>query len=271
MCAVLGVSASGYYAWRKRRPSRRAQANEALLAKIREVHETAREAYGAHKTWRALRECGIACGRHRVARLRRAHGIEAKRRRRFRLTKRSYRHWPVAPNLVNQNFATDRRDRVWMGDTTFIHTRAGTLYLAVLIDLYSRKVIGWAMAARHDEALAISAWTMAVANRRPKPGLVHHTDQGGLYRGASYRNDVLARGGKLSMSGKGNAYDNAVVESFFSSLKNELVHHESFKTQEHARAAIFDYIEVFYNRQRLHAALNYMTPVAYEQSNLTPD
>jgi transposase InsO family protein len=270
MCAVLRVSPSGYYAWARRSQSARARENEVLLSKIHEVHRTSRGAYGAHKTWRALRDRGIRCGRHRVARLRRAHGIEAKRRRRFRLTKRNYRHWPVAPNLVNQHFVTDRPDRVWMGDTTFIHTQAGTLYLAVLLDLYSRKVIGWAMAARHDETLAISAWTMALANRRPEVGLIHHTDQGGLYRSALYRGNILAQGARLSMSGKGNAYDNAVVESFFSSLKNELIHHQVFKTRDHARAAIFDYIEIFYNRQRLHASLNYTTPVAYESANLTP-
>jgi transposase InsO family protein len=271
MCAVLEVSASGYYAWRKRRPSRRARENEALLTTIREVHQASRAAYGADKTWHALRARGVRCGRHRVARLRCIHGIEARRRRRFRRAKRSYRHWPVAPNLVRQNFVTQGTNRIWLGDTSFIHTRAGTLYLAVLIDLYSRKVVGWAMGARHDEALAIAAWTMAVANRRPGPGLIHHTDQGGLYRSALYRGGVLAHGARLSMSGKGNPYDNAVVESFFSSLKNELVHHESFETREHARIAVFDYIEIFYNRQRLHASLNYMTPIAYEQLNLTPN
>jgi putative transposase len=270
MCAVLRVSASGYYAWRKRRPSRRARENEALLGTIREVHEASRGAYGAFKTWRALRDRGLRCGRHRVARLRRAHGIEARRRRRFRLTKRSHRHWPVAPNLVKQCFVANRRDRVWMGDTSFVHTQSGTLYVAVLIDLYSRKVIGWAMSAHHDESLALSAWNMAMETRKPPPGLIHHTDQGGLYRSTLYRSLITDQGARLSMSGKGNPYDNAVVESFFSSLKNELVHHESFKTREHARAAIFDYIEIFYNRQRLHATLNYITPVAYESANLTP-
>jgi transposase InsO family protein len=271
MCAVLKVSASGYYAWARRKPSRRARENDRLLEAIRTVHRRSREAYGAYKTWRVLRTEGVPCGRHRVARLRRAYGIEAKRRRRFRMAKRSYQHWPAAPNLLAQRFAAGQGSQIWVGDTTFIPTRAGTLYLAVLIDLHTRKVVGWAMAARQDEALVLSALNMAVRHCRPQPGLIHHTDQGSIYRASGYRQELAKQGARLSMSGKGNAYDNAVAESFFSSLKNELVHHTSFPTQDHARAALCDYIEIFYNRQRVHASLNYMTPIEYEIANPIPN
>jgi putative transposase len=268
MCAVLGVSRSGYYEWRDRPLSARARQNLTLLGTIRRVHVEAREAYGAYKTWRVLRACGVSCGRHRVARLRRAHGIEAKRQHRFRVIARQhYTAIPMAPNLVAQRFTTDRPNRVWMGDTTFISTRVGWLFLAVLIDLYSRKVVGWAMGAQHSQELAASAWRMAADHRQPQPGLIHHTDQGALYRAGEYRSSVERQGARLSMSAKGNPYDNAVVESFFSTLKNELVHHCVFDTREQARAAIFDYIEVFYNRQRAHAALNYLSPTQHELEN----
>jgi transposase InsO family protein len=268
MCEVLGVSRSGYYEWRDRPPSRRARANLDLLRTIRRIHVEAREAYGAYKTWRVLRHRGVACGRHRVARLRREHGIEAKRQRRFRVVARQhYTAIPMAPNLVAQRFSAARPNQVWMGDSTFISTRAGWLFLAVLIDLCSRKVVGWAMGAQHSQELAASAWRMAAEQRRPPPGLIHHTDQGALYRAGEYRSDVERCGARLSMSAKGNPYDNAVVESFFSTLKNELVHHRVFDTREQAKAAIFDYIEVFYNRQRAHAALNYRSPSQHELEN----
>jgi len=268
MCAVLGVSRSGYYEWRDRPLSRRARANLHLLQTIRRVHAEAREAYGAYKTWRVLRARGVACGRHRVARLRRDHGIEAKRQRRFRVIARQhYTAIPMAPNLVAQRFSVERPNRVWMGDSTFISTRVGWLFLAVLIDLYSRKVVGWAMGAQHSQELAATAWRMAAEQRRPPPGLIHHTDQGALYRASEYRSGVESSGARLSMSAKGNPYDNAVVESFFSTLKNEMVHHRTFDTREQARAAIFEYIEVFYNRQRAHAALDYRSPVEHELEN----
>ncbi|MDX2142811.1 MAG: IS3 family transposase [Rhodospirillaceae bacterium] len=272
MCTVLGVSRSGYYEWRDRPLSRRARTNLDLLQTIRRLHVEAREAYGADKTWRVLRARGVSCGRHRVARLRRVHGIEAKRQRRFRVIARQhYTAIPAAPNLVAQRFGADRPDQVWMGDSTFIATRAGWLFLAVLIDLYSRKVVGWAMGAQHSQELAAAAWRMAADQRRPRPGLIHHTDQGALYRASQYRAGVESCGARLSMSAKGNPHDNAVVESFFSTLKNEMVHHRTFDTREQARAAIFDYIEAFYNRQRAHASLNYLSPAEHELANHVTD
>ena len=268
MCRVLGVSRSGFYEWRDRPLSRRTQANLWLLQAIRRLHIESREAYGAYKTWKVLNDRGLRYGRHRIARLRREQGIEAKRKRRFRVVaKQHYSAIPAAPNRLAQRFSTDLPNRVWMGDTTFIATRAGWLFLAVMIDLYSRKVVGWAMGPRHSQELVLAAFHMAVEHRSPRRGLIHHTDQGVLYRSDEYRSAVTAAGAQFSMSAKGNAYDNAVVESFFSNLKNEMVHHHTFDTREQARAAIFDYIEVFYNRQRVHSALNYKTPIQYELEN----
>lgn len=267
MCSVLGVSRSGYYEWRDRPESRRTAQNRLLLQQIRAIHVRYREAYGAFKTWRVLHDRGIGCGRHRVARLRRENGIEARRKRRFRVTVEHQNRLPPAPNLLNRCFNADRRDRVWVGDLTAIATRGGTLYLAVLLDLYSRRIVGWAMANRRTDELSLSALRMAIGQRCPVPGLLHHSDQGTQYGSSDYRAELDRCGMVASMSRKANAYDNAVVESFFSNLKNELVHHRSFESREQARAEIFDYIEVFYNRQRAHATLQFMSPVEYETIN----
>lgn len=264
MCRVLEVSRSGYYGWRERAPSARATANARLLARIRTIHAASRENYGARKTWRALIEAGERCGRNRVARLRQAHGIEAKRLRRFRASYAA-RQSVFAPNLIARDFRASAPDRVWVGDMTFIPTREGWLHLAVLLDLYSRRVVGWAMGANANRSLVIGALTMAIENRAPRAGLIHHTDQGTLYATGAYR-AVLAEHGMLqSMSRKGDCYDNAVAESFFSSLKNELTWHRSFESRSEARRAIFDYIELFYNRSRLHQSLDYVAPIAYEE------
>ena len=264
LCTVLAVSRSGYYAWRTRPESRRTQANRALLQHIRTVHMEAREAYGAVKTWRELQARGIAGGRHRIARLRRAHGIEARRMRRFRAAYQARNSAPPAPNLVAQQFTVSAPNRIWAGDITLIPTRRGWLYLAVVLDLYSRRVIGWAMSHRGDAPLVVKALTMALQHRRPAPGVVHHSDQGIQYTSGAYQALLQTHGLRVSMSRKGNCYDNAPVESFFSTLKNEWTWHHTFQDREHARAALFDYIELFYNRQRRHAALNYHSPVQYE-------
>ncbi|MBI5379343.1 MAG: IS3 family transposase [Nitrospirae bacterium] len=264
LCMALDVSRSGYYAWRTRPESRRAQENRALLARIRAVHTEAREAYGAVKTWRMLRAQGVSCDRHRVARLRRIHGIEARRMRRFRAAYQARNSAPPAPNWLNRPFEVPALNRVWAGDSTFISTRRGWLYLAVLLDLCSRRVIGWAMSERPDGQLVRDALTMAVAHRSPSPGLIHHSDQGIQYASGIYQSPLQSHGMRPSMSRKGDCYDNAVVESFFSTLKNEWVFHQNFLDRDQARAALFDYIELFYNRQRCHAALNYQSPVAYE-------
>lgn len=265
MCRALKVSRSGFYEWRHRGPSPRARANLALLAEIRRVHQEHREAYGALKTWFALKERGIACGKHRVARLRQAAGIEAKRKRRFRVITEHHRTAQAAPDLLGRRFTAPVPNAVWVGDMTFVRTREGFLHLAVLLDLYSRRVVGWAMDTQPSQALGQAALAMALDQRKPRPGLIHHTDRGSPYSARAYLEQLHARGIRRSMSGRKSAYDNAVAESFFSNLKNELVHHCDFPTRDHARAAIFDYIELFYNRRRIHQSLGYRTPEAVER------
>lgn len=267
LCAAVGVSRSGYYAGRHRPESHRVQANRTLLDEIRRLHTESREAYGAVKTWKTLNDEGVPCGRHRVRRLRRIHGIEARRMKRFRAAYAGRNSDPAAPNHLDRQFTVAVPNRIWAGDITFIATRRGWLYLAVLLDLYSRRVIGWAMSERPDGQLVLDALDMAIANRHPSPGLIHHTDQGMQYASRLYRNRLEDLGLRASMSRKGNCYDNAVVESFFSSLKNEWVFHQTFFDRDQARSALFDYIELFYNRRRRHAALNYQSPVQFEEQS----
>ncbi len=265
MCVVLQVSRNGYYDWRDRPESKRSKENRTALSQIREVHARSREAYGAFKTCQELMARGFQWGRHRIAKLRRLAGIEAKRKRRFRITTQSRAGVVAAKNRLKQRFEAKAVNRVWVGDITFVPTAEGWLYLAVLIDLYSRRVVGWAMSARIDQQLVLDALNMALLQRRVKPGLIHHTDQGRQYSGAAYLAVLKQHGIIASMSRRGNCYDNAVAESFFSSLKNELIHHSSFKTRDEAKTAIFEYVEVFYNRQRRHQSLDYCSPVDYER------
>lgn len=265
LCRVLQVSRSGYYAWQHRRPSVHAQEDQHLLRKIQQVHAQHRGHSGAFKTWCALRAEGIDCGRHRVARLCRTHGIVAKRRRRFVITTRSRSDVAAAPNRLQRNFTASQPDRVWVGDVTFVPTRQGWLYLAVLLDLYSRRVVGWAMATRNDTALVLDALEMAATRRRPGAGLIHHSDRGQTYAAAAYRTCLAQHGMQASMSRKGDCWDNAVAESFFATLEFELIEQQTFVSRDHARSAIFEFIEVFYNRQRLHQTLDYKTPVQVEQ------
>lgn len=265
LCRALQVSRSGYYDWLKRKPSRRSIENQALLGHIQAAHTRHRKAYGALKTWRYLNANGIACGKHRVARLRREAGIEALRKKRFRLTVEHHHTRQAAPDLLQRQFHATAPDQTWVGDMTFIRTRQGWLHLVVLLDLYSRKVVGWAMGDRATTSLHQSALSMAIMQRSPQPGLIHHTDRGTVYSAPSYREQMELVGMRPSMSGKKSAYDNAVAESFFSNLKNEWVHHHDFKTREEAKIAIFDYIECFYNRNRMHQAMNYQTPDEVER------
>ena len=262
---VLQVSRSGYYDWLGRAPSAREQANQTLLAHIRTAHTKHRHAYGALKTWRYLNAAGIACGKHRVARLRKSAGIEAQRKRRFRLTVEHHHSPKAAPDLLQRQFSTSAPNLAWVGDMTFIRTRQGWLHLVILLDLFSRKVVGWAMGDRATTALHRSALAMAITQRRPEAGLVHHTDRGAVYSAPAYRELLAEVGMRPSMNGRKTAYDNAVAESFFSNLKNEWVHHHDFKTREDAKLAIFDYIECFYNRNRIHQSLGYRTPDEVER------
>lgn len=267
LCRVLEVSRSGYYGWLRRGPTRRERDNQQLLVHIKDVHQHSRQCYGALKTWRVLRARGVAGGKHRIARLRRQHGIEARRKRRFRNAVKHDQSLPAADNLLQRRFHNiTHPNKVWVGDMTYVPTRSGWLYLAVLLDLHSRRVIGWAMATRMTKALPLAALEMAVKHRQPGKGLLHHTDQGSQYTAHQYRQRLEQLGMTASMSRKGNAWDNAVAESFFSNLKNELTHHRRFANPTQARSEIFDYIEVFYNRQRAHASLEYMSPVDYEKT-----
>lgn len=265
LCDALRVSRCGYYAWARRAPSARERANQALLGKIQDVHRQHRQTCGADKTWVLLTQQGIRCGRHRVARLRRTNGIEAIRMKRFRASYAARNSQPMANNVLDRQFAVNHADRAWVTDTTFIPTRQGWLYLATVMDLYSRKIVGWAMGNHNDRSLVCGALTMAITHRQPEPGLVHHSDQGITYTSTQYRALLAEYKMVLSMSRKGNCHDNAVAESFFANLKNELIYHRDFTTREEARSAIFDYIELFYNRKRLHQTLNYTSPDAYER------
>jgi putative transposase len=270
LCAALAVSRSGYYAWLMRPESGRARRDRELLTAIQRVHTQTRARYGAIKTWRALTAAGMLCGRERVARLRRQHGIVAQRTRRFRVMTEHHQWTPPAPNRLTPRCYPTQRNRVWAGDLTAIPTRAGWLHLAVVLDLCSRRVVGWAMSATADRITVMHALRMALEQRQPRAGVVHHTDQGAQYTSPLYRTLLTQHGLVPSMSRKGNCYDNAVVESFFSTLKNELVHDRRYLTRDEARAEIFEFIEVFYNRQRLHQSLDYVSPAEFEVRQRVP-
>jgi len=269
MCKVLGVQRSGYYAWRKRKPSTREQANQDLLALIEAEYARSRKTYGSPRLHVVLKRQGVRCGHNRVARLMRLHGIVARKKRRYypRTTQRQVGVIP-APNRLNQDFTASAPNRKWVSDFTYIETAEGWLYLAVVLDLFSRRVIGWAMSPKMDAEMVETALRMALLGRRPPAGLLHHSDQGSQYTSSAYLiclNEALA---VLSMSGAGNCYDNAVMESFFSTLKTECVT-GIFLTHAQARTVIFEYMEVWYNRQRLHSTLGYYSPVDFEQRFLT--
>lgn len=272
LCRALGVSPSGYYAWRGRRPGRRAQDNIRLLRRIEQLHAQTRQAYGNERMWHALRQQGETCGRHRVRRLRQAHAIRTRRRQRYLHTRGStYQRVPAAPNRLAWPFVSPGPDRVWVADITFVPTRGGWLYLAAVLDMHSRQLAGWAMGERADQVLASAALDMALQRRRPAKGAIHHSDQGSQYTSGAYQRQLQEAGLVASMSRKGMPYDNAVMESFFSSLKQELTHHERFASLDEARAKVFDYIEVFYNRQRLHSALGYRSPAEFEKMAVFPN
>ena len=264
MCEVLSVSRSGYYAWRKSPESKRKQSNGTLRKKIRAVHRDSGESYGSPRVYKALKKQGETCSENRVARLMREDGLKAKTKKRFKATTNSKHNLPVAPNLLNRNFSPQEPNRVYAGDITYIWTSEGWLYLAVVIDLFSRSVVGWAMDNRMTRQLVMDALTMAVQRRRPPSGVIFHSDRGSQYASSDFQKLLIRYGMLCSMSRKGNCWDNAPVESFFGSLKQELVFHEKYPTRYHARQSIFDYIERFYNRRRLHSTLGYKSPTDYE-------
>jgi putative transposase len=264
MCRTLAVSAAGYYAWRSRPESARAANTRTLLSAIRVIHQESRETYGSPSIWDALLKQGHRIGEHRVARLMRQDGIRAKTVKKWRATTQSQHQFPVAANTLDRQFTVESPNRVWAGDLTYVWTTEGWLYLAVVLDLYSRLVIGWAMGQRLTGELAEQALLMALTNRQPSAGLLHHSDRGSQYAATSYQQLLATHGITASMSRKGNCWDNACIESFFGTLKRELVYHRHYATRDDAIRDIFEYIEVFYNRQRRHSTLGYHSPAEYE-------
>jgi transposase InsO family protein len=269
MCRVLQVSVSGYYAWRKRGPSRRAQADARLVEQMRQVHAASRQTYGSPRIHAALRRQGIGCNHKRVERLMRVHDIQGCHRRKRRpITTHSRHAYPVAANMLARDFTADAPNRKWLGDISYIDTAEGCLYLASLEDVFSRKIVGWAMDEHMETGLVERALHMALTRRQPEDGLLHHSDQGSQYASDAYRALLDEQHITVSMSATGNCYDNAMKESFFATLKTECAS-QPFATRAQARTAIFEYIEVFYNRQRLHSALGYLSPEQFEQQFYT--
>jgi transposase InsO family protein len=269
LCRHLNVSRSGYYAWSARSESARSIEDRRLVKEIRRIHERTRHRYGSPRMHAELLGNGEVVGRNRVVRLMRENGLRAKRKRPFRpMTTDSMHGHPLAPNLLCRDFTAKERDRVWVADITYVRTNEGWLYLAVVLDLFSRKVVGHAFSTRLDSDIAESALRRAVAARKPSPGLIHHSDRGTQYACASFWRLMERHGIRASMSRKGNCIDNAVAESFFSTLKAELVHGARFVSRRAARRAVHGFITKFYNEERRHSALRYLSPVTFERCPL---
>ena len=264
LCRILEVSRSGFYAWCRRAPSPRAREDAALKVKIRAVHGTSKKTYGSPRVHAKLQAEDHRIGRKRVARLMKEEGLEGQRKLRFRVTTDSSHSYPIAPNLLERNFTVSAPNKVWVGDITYIWTREGWLYLAMILDLFSRRVIGWAMDSSLERGLALDALRMALRTRRPGEGLLHHSDRGVQYASTDYRRLLREHGITCSMSRKGDCWDNAVAESFFSTLKAELIRSNDYVTRAQVRLSVFEYIESFYNTRRLHSALGYVAPVDRE-------
>ena len=266
LCRVLGVSPSGYYAWRTRGPSARSQEDAALTARLREVHEQSRRTYGAPRLHADLRAAGVRCGRKRVARLMRQAGVVGCHRRRQHGTTRRDPADTPAPDQVQRQFVAAAPNRLWTADITAVPTAAGFLYLAVVLDVYSRRIVGWAMATHMRTELVLAALEMALQTRRPDRGLIHHSDQGCQYTSVAFGRRCQEADIVPSTGSVGDCYDNAITESFFATLECELLARHAFSSQAAARLALFAYIEGFYNTQRRHSALGYQSPAAYERS-----
>lgn len=264
MCEVLCVSRSGYYAWQDRPASAREQADAALLVKIKAASKAGRGHYGSPRIHGWLRNQGTCVGKKRVTRLMRNEGIAGKRRKKFCRTTDSKHPDPIAPNVLNREFDVVLPNTAWVTDVTYVPTQQGWLYLAAILDLFSRRVVGWATSKNNDRQLALDALERANMARRPQPGLLHHSDRGSVYASGDYRQALSDSAMIASMSRKGNCWDNAVAESFFASLKGEALDHETFETRAEATAAIADYVDGFYNVSRLHSAIGYVSPIQFE-------
>jgi putative transposase len=264
MCRIIGASRSGYYIWKKQPQNRTQKENEKILMEIREVHTRSRRTYGSPRITDELRSNGTKCGKNWVARLMKIHGIVGKAKKKFKATTNSMHNLLVAENLLNQNFVAEKPNTVWLSDITYIPTLEGWLYLVVIIDLFSRQVVGWGMSDRLTSGFVVKALYQAIGRRHPGSGCIFHSDRGIQYASADFRDVLKVYGFIQSMSRKGNCYDNAVSESFFHTLKTEHVYDYRYETRAEARQSIFEYIEMFYNRQRRHSALGYRSPVSFE-------
>lgn len=270
MCRVLGVSRSGYYAWQDRAPSLRAQEDAVLTEQILASHTTSRQTYGVLRIHADLRAAGMCCSKKRVARLMRAAGIEGCHRRRHVITTQREPARPPAPDLVSRSFTAPAPNRLWVADITYVPTWSGFVYLAVVLDAFSRRVVGWSMADHLRTELVLSALEMAIWRRRPQDGVIHHSDQGCQYTSIAFGQRCREAGVAPSMGSVGDCYDNALAESFFATLECELLDRQRFKNRTEARLALFDYLEVFYNRERRHSRLGYLSPAAFEEQQ-TPE
>ena len=265
MCRVLKVTPQGYYAWKNRPESLRSKANRELLMQIRTAFKASHRTYGSTRIHAELKARDVDCSRGRIARLMRLNGIRARQKRKFRVTTDSRHKLPVAANVLERNFDVTRANTAWAADITYIPTREGWLYLAAVLDLHSRKIVGWAMESRMSTELTIKALDMALDRRNPGVELLHHSDRGSQYAASRYQSILRSHGISVSMSRKGDCWDNAPMESFFGKLKTERVYHKDYRTRKEAKADVFDYIEVFYNRQRRHSSLGYLSPAEFEE------
>jgi len=269
MCQVLEVSRSGFYAWRKRSKSERSQRQQELVSEMQEIHsDRDMKSYGSPRMQRELAARGHEVSENTVAKLMREHGLRAASSRKFRVTTESGHSLPVAENVLNREFEQESPDRVWLADITYVWTREGWLYLACVLDAYSRRIVGWSMSERLTKPLVLDALQMALGRRRPEAAgrLLHHSDRGSQYASEAFQQLLRDENITCSMSRKGNCYDNAMMESFFATLKKERIHLEEYATRDEARASVFDYIERFYNRLRRHSALGYQSPEQFEQA-----
>jgi putative transposase len=266
LCGAFGLSPSSYYRWLKCPVGKRQREDLALSEDIKRIFKKSRSTYGSPRMQRALRDEGKRHGKERLGRLMKRLKLVPKAARRFKVTTDSHHNKPVAPNILGQRFTPPSANVAWAADITYIRTGEGWLYLATVIDLYSRRIIGWSMGTRLLTRLVTDALTMALQQRKPPQGVMHHSDRGSQYCSDAYQALLSKHGFICSMSGKGNCYDNAVMESFYHTLKVELVYGQHYRTREEAQMAVFDYIEIFYNRQRMHSTLNYLTPEAFERA-----
>jgi putative transposase len=263
-CGVLGVTRSGFYAWRKRPKPAREAADAQLAATVAAVHQRSRKAYGSPRVHAELKARDVHVGEKRVARLMRENGLQGRRKRRFKRTTDSKHNGPIAPNVLARDFHASEPNRVWVTDVTAVATGEGWLYLAVMLDLFSRRVVGWATSASNDAVLALAALTIALQTRKPPPGLLHHSDRGSPYASSDYRAKLRAHRLRRSMSRKGDCWDNAVAESFFATLRAELIDHMRYQSRIEATRSIGDYIDNFYNVERRHSHLGYLNPIEFE-------